>query len=233
VTGDEARHPRREKGTVKSYQVGAKLGTYDGNTCLETFLAKFDNCSQYFEWDKRDQLFHLKASLGGAAGQTLWTAGKQDTVADVIKLLRNRFGSTNQAERFRAELRARKRRPGEGLQSIYQDVCRLMSLAYPGQANELSDIVARDSFLEALDNHALRVRILDKDPKTLEDALSIACRLEAFEKADVDQLEKSHAEKGRNKSVRFAAISNPSSDTEGARAETEKQLRELKSIGLM
>jgi len=192
---------------VKGCNVGAKLGRYEGNTCLETFLTRFENCSQYFSWDEKDKLFQLRASLEGAAGQVLWTAGKQTTVEEVIKLLRNRLGNTNQFERFRAELKARKRRPGEALQSVYQDVCRLMSLAYTGSANEISDIVARDSFLDALDNHKLRVRILEKDPKTLEDALSIACRLEAFEKiGEVEQTDKSNPDKTRNKSVRFAAV---------------------------
>jgi hypothetical protein len=104
-----------------------------------------------------------------------------------------------------------------------------MSLAYTGQANELSDIVARDSFLDALDNHALRVRILDKDPKTLEDALSIACRLEAFEKiGEVQQPDKSNPDRNRNKSVRFAAINNQVGDNENDQGETNSQLKELK-----
>jgi FtsZ-interacting cell division protein YlmF len=170
------------KRDVRGISVSAKLGTYDGSSCLETFLAKFDNCTQYFKWKEEDKLFHLRASLEGAAGQILWTARKQTSVVEVIKILKNCFGNANQAERFRAELRAIKRRHEESLQSLYQDVCRLMSLVYAGQSNEMSDIVGRDSFLEALDNHSLRVRILYKEPRTLEDALNIASRLEAFDK---------------------------------------------------
>jgi len=63
-----------------------------------------------------------------------------------------------------------------------------MSLAYPGQTGSLSEVVARDAFLEALDDPQLRIRILEHDPKTLEDALHIACRREALEhgfRADV------------------------------------------------
>ena len=56
-----------------------------------------------------------------------------------------------------------------------------MSLAYLGESSALSDIVGRDAFLEALDDQALRVRILEKDPKNLDDALNLASRLEAFE----------------------------------------------------
>ena len=56
-----------------------------------------------------------------------------------------------------------------------------MSLAYPGESSILSDIVGRDAFLEALDDQALRVRILEKEPTNLDDALNMANRLEAFD----------------------------------------------------
>ena len=79
-----------------------KLGNYDGNTCLQTFLARFENCAEYFEWDDSDRLFQLRASLVGAAGQILWDVGKQSTVSRIVALLKARFYSKNQAERFRA-----------------------------------------------------------------------------------------------------------------------------------
>jgi len=31
-----------------------KLGSYDGTSCLETFLAKFRNISEYYSWSERD-----------------------------------------------------------------------------------------------------------------------------------------------------------------------------------
>ena len=164
------------------YSVAAKLGTYNSGTCLETFLAKFENCSEYLNWSVRDRLFHLKASLEGPAGQLLWNAPKDITVNRLIELLRNRFGTDNQAERYRAELRARKRQPNESFQSLYHDIARLMSLTYPGQTGELSEVLARDAFLEAIDEPQLRIRILERDPKTLEDALHAACRLNALKR---------------------------------------------------
>ena len=113
-----------------------------------------------------DKLFQLRASLIGVAGQILWDAGKQSTVSGFLAVLKARFGSENQLERFRAELRSRKRGKGESLQKLYQAVCRLMSLAYPGESLTLSDIVGRDAFLEALDDQALRIRILEEESKS-------------------------------------------------------------------
>ena len=164
-----------------------KLGHYDGTTCLETFLAKFDNCSDYYSWDERGRLCHLRAALDGGAGQVLWDAGKQSSVEEIIRLLKNRFGTQNQDERYRAELKARRRRNGEALQAVYHDVRRLMALAFPGQSGSLWEIMARDSFLEALGDSALRLRILEREPSTLDEALKIASRLEALRKTDSEE----------------------------------------------
>lgn len=145
-----------------------KLGTYDGSTPLETHLAKLENCSEYYHWSKRDRLCHLKASLDGHAGQVLWGLGSDASEDDVIKLLRNRFGNVNQMERFRAELGTRRRKPGESIQAVYQDIRRLLALGFPGQSGELCEIIGRDAFLEALADPKLRIRVLDQQPATLE-----------------------------------------------------------------
>ena len=99
-----------------------KLGAHDGSTALETHLPKFENCSSYYDWSHRDRLFHLKDSLDGHAGHVLWEMDVNSTEADIIKLLRNRFGNDNQVERFRGELRRRRRKPGESVQCVYQGI---------------------------------------------------------------------------------------------------------------
>ena len=166
-----------------SANVGVKLGTFDGNSCLDTFLASLRNFATYFKWSEEDELFHLRASLKGSAGQLLWDLGPNVKLAELVRLLRNRFGTSDQAERFRAELRTRKRRPGEHLQKLYNDICRLMSLAYPGPSSEIVNVVGREAFLDALGDPNLRVRILDKGPKNMEEALRIALNLEALDKS--------------------------------------------------
>jgi len=64
---------------------GVKLETYDddGTTCLETFLAAVRNFSTYYKWTENDELFHLKASSRGPAGQILWDLGSQVTLEEL------------------------------------------------------------------------------------------------------------------------------------------------------
>lgn len=47
----------------KPYLPAVKLGVYRGDTSLETFLAKFENCSRYLNWNERDRLFYLSNAL--------------------------------------------------------------------------------------------------------------------------------------------------------------------------
>ena len=163
---------------------------YNGTTPLETFLAKVNNCREYYGWSEKDTVHHLRASLDGSAGQVLWEVQGQSSVDSIVSLLRNRFGNQNQTERFRAELYARRRMKGESIQTVYQDIRRLVALAFPGEGGStpgsVYEVVARDAFLSAIDNPSIRRRILERDPPpdTLDAALSAAVRLEALDAAD-------------------------------------------------
>jgi len=55
-----------------------------------------------------------------------------------------------------------------------------MALAFPGQTGPLWEIIARDAFVESLGDPTLRLRVLERDPETLEQALKLASRLEAL-----------------------------------------------------
>jgi len=160
-----------------------KLNPYNGEDHLETFLAKFRYMGKYVGWSERDRFHHLCASLKGEAGQVLWDHASNATADSVIELLRTRFGNELHIERFRAELRARWRKCGEPLQSLYLDIVRMATLAHPNGDVNLTQHVAREAFINALDNSELQVNIMEKQPATVEEALSIAIRLEAYEAA--------------------------------------------------
>jgi len=157
-----------------------KLVQFDGGNPLETFLAKFDNCTEYYGWNERERLYHLHVSLDSEAAYVLCDLDKLATSKDLIRMLRKRFGNQDQRERFRAKLKAIHRRYGSTLQSVYSEVRRVMALAFPGEKGTLWEILARDTFLAALRDETLRQRILERDPQTLDDTLKIACHLEAI-----------------------------------------------------
>ena len=86
---------RPEGGSCSSY---LEVGYLQRNDAVGNFLAKFENCSDYYGWDTRKRLCHLRACLEGDAGQVLWDAGTTSSADDLIALLRNRLGSVNQAK---------------------------------------------------------------------------------------------------------------------------------------
>ena len=158
-----------------------ELHQYDGTGSLETYLAKYESIANYQNWKETDRFHHLCAALDGAAGQVLWGLKADATSKTVIGLLQTRFGNDMQKVRFRAELRARKRKPDKSLQTLYLDITRMVSLAHPDAVPELSKHVATEAFVAALNNDRLQMRVMEQQPQTIEEALGVAGRLEAYE----------------------------------------------------
>ena len=80
------------------------------------------------------------------------------------------YGSAEQAEVFRAQLKLVQRKIGESLTDLAMEIRRLMVMAFPGQTGRTTKIVARDVFLDALDDpeltfpiHTRRQGDLDSD----------------------------------------------------------------------
>jgi len=135
------------------------------------------------------QAAHLKCCLTGVADQLLWDTGRPDELAycELREKLRRRFGSDDQQEKFQAELRARRRRRGETLAELYQDVRRLMTLAYPGEGtSSICEQIAKDYSFASLGDRDLEPKIREREPRDLESAFKHAVRLEAYDKAVID-----------------------------------------------
>jgi len=161
-----------------------KLEKFDGvSVPLETFLVKLENVARYNNWQESDKVVFLCDALTGNASQILWELKPDATSQDIINLMRVRFGNTHNTERFRAELYSRKRGAGETTPSVYQDIRRLLALAFPGQAGELYESIGREAFLSTLNDPALRIRVLDKGPKTLDETMAVVTQMEAYSNA--------------------------------------------------
>ena len=183
----------------------AKLEQYESaKEPLETFLARFENFSRYFHWSENDRLFNLCNSLGKGEAQILWDGGVYHTADDLKALLRKRFGSEDQTERSRLELRNRRRKKNETLQELYQDIKRLLAQAHQGETGPAIESLGIDSFLEAFGDRELRKLVMQKGCKTMDEALTVAMRMEAIEittrsdvppayGADGQRLDRAHA----------------------------------------
>ena len=177
--------PRRDRRSMDIVRMpsaaAAKLPVFNGETSWEAFILKFENCAGYYGWTEKDRRFQIRNALEGVACHALSGVPADTDSADIIRTLRQRYGIEHQSERFRAELRNRRRRQGEDLRVLYNDVSRLMGLAYPGPTTDLHDEIGKEAFLTALNDPQFQVAVQRQFPKNLEEAYGTAQRFEAFE----------------------------------------------------
>ena len=123
------------KSAVDSLSAGKnvmKPQTFDGKEPVNSFLAHFEVCAHFNSWSEEEKISSFQWSLKGRAQQLLWDLPSDQAMsyADLSRKLKQRFGSENQCEVYKLELRNRRRGPRESLSDLTQDVRRLMVLAY-------------------------------------------------------------------------------------------------------
>jgi len=196
----------------------AKLEAYAGQgASLEAFLAKFKSHSCYFGWTEEDRSFQLQNSLTGTAATVLWAGGAQDSSAELIGLLKDQHGSDNQTKCFWMELKARRRQPGESLQTLYQEVRRLMCLASPDEKGKLADKMCIEVFTSVFADRAMRYDVLSNNSTKLEDALFAAVCYEALQEGVttpqpqlvLDPASYVYDDKGKNKESGMSSGNTP------------------------
>jgi hypothetical protein len=214
--------PSRETQQVGRRSATIKLGTFDGrNVPLETHLAKLRNCAEYYGWSEADRVAHLKASLDGSASTLLWELPPKCSEELLLEKLNNRFGNQEMVEKFRFELRTRRRRKGESIQALYHDIQRLLALSFPGETGTLSKIVARDAFLDSLADPEMRIRILDKGATTIEQAFAYALRYESFLAGSADPLPADERDRRRVRGI------HPQHEVAGADASLTAKMEKM------
>ena len=170
---------------------------YDGTSPFETFFAQFDNCALDNKWTKKEQLVYLRSSLEKDAGQVLWDYSGETTasMSKMIKVLKERFGEAKQSDKYRLELKSRRRRPNETLRNLHSDIRRLADLALPQLDHIARELMACDYFIDALDDPNFALKVRERFPKDLDAALRVALQLEVWS----NYVDQSHLESNRRK----------------------------------
>ena len=155
---------------------------YAGASPFHTFLAQFENCCEINGWEERDKLLMLKHSLTGDAAAVLWEFGsdRHQSYTELVKHFKIRYGFGGQSEMFRMQLKVRKQQEGETLNSLEQDIRKLIVLAYPGETSNILELIARDAFIDAICDRDLALQVLAAGPETLESAYQVASKLKFY-----------------------------------------------------
>ena len=154
---------------------------FDGRSgFVESHLMQFDIAALRNRWDESEKIDYLKCSLTGDAAHILRDLPPEASWTEVVERLRQRYGSLDQVEAYRAQLKNRRRAPGKSLSDLLKDIRRLFLGGFPGPSNYMSDIAAKDAFINAVNDKELMIKIMEREPKTLDEAFKIAERLELY-----------------------------------------------------
>lgn len=110
----------------------------------------------------------------------------------LVKALEERFAPPSQTERYRVQLKERKQRASETLSKLEQAIRRLTCLAYPTAPAEIRETLGKNTFIDALENSNMRLRMKQNRPEYLNDAIRLAVEPHAFyrtERSDLRMVE--------------------------------------------
>ena len=98
----------------------------------------------------------------------------------LVARLESCFGGETQQELHQARLLNRRQLEGEILRSLAADIRDACSLAYQDLPSPAQERFCIQHFIDAVDDRDDRMRLRREKPRTLDEALSTACELEAF-----------------------------------------------------
>lgn len=154
---------------------------FDGTSSWEDYLARFELVAEINHRDDSQKATYVAVSLTGSAQAVLRDL---DWITDALAA---RFGRENQQQVFRTRLKNSGRKRDETLPEWAQAVRRLTRQAYPEAPQQLKETIARDHFVDALEDIDKKWRIHQSRPQSLNDALTIAVELQAFMSANGQQ----------------------------------------------
>ena len=146
------------------------------------WLRKFKSIAALNKWSPELQCQILPAYLKGLAEQTFYSLTDEQTATWSAVELTDRFHPKESRQVHISTLRAKLRRPDEDLHQLRCEISRLVELAYPEDPPEILNRTARDFFVGSLTPIALREKVLDLGPNTLDEALAAAQRYESNQK---------------------------------------------------
>lgn len=156
---------------------------YDGETNWEDYLVQFELVSAINKWDDKEKALELATNLRGIAQSVLTDLNPEMRVNYncLVSALRSRFQPTNQAEMYRVQMKSKIRGRNEPIPVLGQSIKRLARLAYPSASPEVREQLARDCFVDALNDAEMEWAIFQAKTKTIEGAIQAALEYEAFQ----------------------------------------------------
>jgi hypothetical protein len=175
------------------YMPRMKPSSYDGQTPYEDYEVQFHMLADLNGWTDEVKALYLAGCLSGSARSVLndMDPKARYNYRKLNEALRERFGTDDQSELFKAKLRNRVKSKDETLQELAHDVRRLVRLAYPKAPARTHNDLTKDQFIEALGDGEVRWSVFQARPKNITEALKVAMELEAFKESEKCRMRRS------------------------------------------
>ena len=158
---------------------------FDGKVSWDSYKTQFEILAKMNHWKEPEKAAHLAISLRGPAMGVLHNLPSEErhNYNALSTALDIRFGTAHQVELSHMHLKNRTRRRDESLPELAEDVERLTRCSYPDAAADMIEVLAKDQFIDALQDEEMRLRVRQSRPSTLRQALETSLELESFELA--------------------------------------------------
>lgn len=170
----------------KPSNVTLKPQLYEGDEDLDEYLAQFEILAEINGWDYTTKSLYLAGSLKGGARALLNELDKETRkdYDSLVMVLNKRYGSAEKSELFRAKLQSRVRGKDESLPELAQSIKKLTRQAYPHAPCSLTSVLTLEHFIDAIPDPEMRLRLREASPKTVNEAETLAVRLETLKLAE-------------------------------------------------
>jgi hypothetical protein len=125
------------------------------------------------------------------------------------------------------EVRIRRRKSTETLSALHQDIRRLMALAHPDIPSSSREVIACDYFIDSLGEPDFALKVRERNPVSLDDALRISLQLEAWAR-DANRQKDEEGSRMRAKPVR--AVTSESSNNAALEARVNMVSQQLNEV---
>ena len=161
---------------------GRRAPDYDGRSSFHDFLVQFELIAEMNGWDSVSMASELAASLRGPAVTILsdLQPSERRDYKELVFALKARFEPENQTQLYRALLKTRLRKTDESLPALAQDIRKLVRFSNPTAPADIRETLAKDCFLDALNDKEIELAVFQSQARGLHEALRVAVEFEAF-----------------------------------------------------
>ena len=155
------------------------MPTFDGTGSLEQFRKLFGECCSINGWENQTGMaLWLKQCLRGRARDILYD--ECNSLEIIWERLQGRFGEHLLTQQYRRDLPNRKRRNGESLTQLADDIRKMAGVVYSNVDRAVRENMSIQHFMAALDSPSVQYDLEIQQPASLDEAVHMAQARESY-----------------------------------------------------